>query len=353
MQLLKQFILFLLLIAGSMLFGQDKCFYCKQELSGAYVQAEGRNFHPEHFFCSSCSKVISGNYSFKEGKFHHPECLAKKNALYCSHCGKELSGEYLISGDKKYHESCYTEFVQAKCDICKKPLSGSYEVDDFGNKYHSSHRAETDACDACNRLISGSLTGGGKKYSDGRAVCNKCFPEAVTDDGIINSLMIKVIRTLKNAGITVNTAAVSVKGVNKSVLKAKAGGIYSSSMRGFCDTRTSSKYQNDKKISESAEHTIYVLNGVPAIYIESTLAHELMHVWFYQNTKRNHGNQITEGSCNFAAWIYLQNSGHPDAARLQKHLMDDPDPVYGDGFRKVFGMFGKKSVGEFTGYLKK
>lgn len=353
MQFLKPFILLLLLSWGVMLFGQNKCFYCKQELTGSYVQAEGKNFHPEHFFCNGCSKVISGSYSVKDGRFYHPECLAKKSALYCSHCGKELAGEYLVSDDKKYHESCYTEFVQAKCDICKKPLSGTYEVDDYGNTYHSSHRGETEPCDACRRLISPSLTGGGKKYQDGRAVCNICFPAAVTDDGIINSLMIKVLRVLKNSGITIKTEALSIKGADRNTLKQKSGGIYSPSMRGFCDTKIATQYKNGKKEKETATHTIYVLNGVPSIYIEMTIAHELMHVWFYQNTSKKHNAQILEGSCNYTAWLYLKAEAGKDLARLQKNLLNDPDPVYGDGFRKIHSMFSGKSVSEFLSYLKK
>lgn len=351
--MIKILITFLtLIILNEISEAQVKCQYCGKEISGGYIEAEGQKFHPEHFLCSECKKVITDGYNFDKNKFYHPECLAELTGLRCSTCQKVISGGYIQFEGKNYHQECFEENVQKKCTICRKPISGTYEVDLFGNEFHPEHRSEYPECDGCNRLACDALTGGYKKYADGRYVCKICYQNAVLDDGFIAGLLTKVMNKLSSMGLIINSSKLSIRGVDRTGLRKFAGANYSEEMRGFCDTRTSSRYVNGKLSGESTEHTIYVLNGVPATSVESVIAHELMHVWLIQNTRNDHSAHLREGSCNFISFIYLSSLAVEDAKIQMKIIEMNPDSVYGDGFRMVREKFGKRNISDLLKYLK-
>jgi len=347
-----QILLMILLLAAINLSAQTTCFHCKKTIEGGYISAEGMNFHPEHFLCSSCGNVISGSYSHEKEKFFHPDCLTEKNAPFCDFCKKVLKSSYVSYDGKKYHEECYRSSVEKKCSVCKEGLSGYITADIYGNEFHSAHEKEYPKCDACTRLTAPEITGGGIRYSDGRTVCKLCHPNAVFADAMFNSLYKKVLEGLSSSGFSINTENVSVKGVDKNTLKSKAAKSFAENLRGFCDTKIKSEYRNDKLVKETASFTIYVLNGLPPVYTESIIAHELMHVWFHQHGLNGLDALTTEGSCNYLSWSYLSRSPDHEAPMVMKMLESDTDPVYGGGFRRIKQNFSSKPLKGLFGYLK-
>ncbi|MBV6512372.1 MAG: hypothetical protein FMNOHCHN_01869 [Ignavibacteriaceae bacterium] len=347
-----QILLLILLQAAINLSAQTTCTYCKKSIEGNYITVEGKNFHPEHFLCSSCSQVITGSYAQEKGKFYHPDCLTEKNAPFCDLCKKVLKSSYVSYDGKKYHEECYRNSIEKKCAVCKEGLTGYITADIYGNEFHSSHEKEYPKCDACTRLTAPEITGGGVRYSDGRAVCKLCHPNAVFADAMFNSLYKKVLAGLSSSGFSINTENVSVKGVDKNTLKSKAAKSFTESLRGFCDTQIKSEYRNDKLVKETASFTVYVLNGLPPIYTESIIAHELMHVWFHQNGLSGLDALTTEGSCNYLSWTWLSRSPDPAAPMVIKMLEADTDPVYGEGFRRIKQNFAGKPLKELFVYLR-
>lgn len=345
-------IVFFLLLTFSFTCARTTCFHCKKSIEGAYVSAEGRNFHPEHFLCTSCGEVISGSYSYEKEKFYHPDCLTEKHAPFCDLCGKVLKSSYVSFDGKKYHEECYRGSIEQKCAVCKEGLTGYITADIYGNEFHSSHEKQYAKCDACSRLTAPDITGGGVRYNDGRTVCKLCHVNAVFTGESFNALFKKVLSGLSSSGFSIRSENVSVKGVDKHTLKSKAGKSYSENLRGFCDSQIKSEYRNDKLIKETASFTVYILNGLPPVYTESIIAHELMHVWFHQNGLGTLDGPTTEGSCNFISWFWLSRSNDPVAPMVIRMLESDSDPVYGEGFRRIKQNFAGKTLNQLFGYLK-
>lgn len=331
---------------------QPTCAYCKKPIEENYITAEGKTFHPEHFLCSACSQVITSSYAHEKGKFYHPDCLTEKNSPFCDYCNKVLKSSYVSYEKKKYHEECYRDNIEKKCAVCSQGLTGYITADIYNNEFHSSHEKEYAKCDACTRLTAPNITGGGLRYNDGRTICKLCLPTAVFDDETFTSLYRKVLSSLNSYGFSIKTDNISVKGVDKKTLKTRAGKSYSETLRGFCDTQIKSEFRNDKLVKETSVFTIYVLNGLPPVYTESILAHELMHVWFHQNGLSGLDALTTEGSCNYLSWSYLSRSPDPAAPMIMKMLEADTDPVYGDGFRRIKQNFSSKPLKELFGYLK-
>lgn len=328
------------------------CNQCKKNITGRYIQVDGKAFHPEHFICASCNKVIGGGYQSKDGKYFHPDCYLLVEGMICEYCQKILDGQYTVNNGKKYHTECYEKFILHKCSICGLPLRDVFRPDNYGNKYHSSHKTELKLCDSCGRLICQSLTGGGRDYSDGRHICNLCYSTAVTDNRKVAELLKKVMYKLNSFGIRVDEKTVSITAVDRNTLKSKSKS-YSDNTHGFCDSQTRTESINDRVIKKITGHSIYILTGMPLVLTESTIAHELMHAWLNDNTKSNHTDQVREGSCNFISYLYLKSLNQHGTSDFILLLEKDPSPIYGRGFVEIRSRFEGKPVAEFLDYLKR
>ncbi|OGU66880.1 MAG: protein DA1 [Stygiobacter sp.] len=339
----------LLLLNASIAFGQSIiCSSCNKEVEGDYLKIGNKYFHPDHFVCDYCKKLLPDRFMSDNSKYYHSECYAEVKGLKCEYCKKIIADEYMISQNKKYHKRCY-EQISPKCRICDKTLVGTFSVDYYGNKYHSYHENEFPRCTCCHRLISKSITNGGRNYSDGRSICNICFSDAIFDQGRISGLLEKVRSKLSSMGIPIPSSQISISGVSVTELKRVAGDYFSDDVKGFCETSILTTNKNQTKYS----HKIYILNGLPAINLESIIAHELLHVWIAQNTKRVLSKSVTEGSCNYVSYLYLVSQ---NSTLLVKQLIDkiekDPSPVYGGGFRTIRNKFANKSISLFLSYLR-
>lgn len=295
------------------------CEYCKQKITDEYLIVGNKYFHPGHFICSKCKKPIEGEFAENEGKYFHPEC--------------------------------YVDEFNPKCDVCGLPLEGEYFQDMYGNKYHEKHLHENKRCDNCDRLICERITGGGYSFPDGRSICNKCYSDAVPSNSVFNFLLTKVINELRSMGINLPQNKIEIQPVDRIGLKRAAKSSYNDRLKGFCNIEnreTTFGLSTTKHFSA----TIYVLNKIPADYVEATIAHELMHVWIDQNTKKNHSSELVEGSCNFISYKYIINKNTKNKNDIIAALQNDPSQIYGGGFRKVYSKFSTKQIVELLNYLK-
>ena len=324
------------------------CTSCNKEIESDYLKVGNKYYHPDHFVCEYCKKPLPEKFMSDNSKFYHSECYAEVKGLKCDLCKKAITDEYMIKNNKKYHKSCY-EQISPKCRVCDKTLVGTFSVDYYGNKYHSHHVNEFPRCTSCSRLITKSITNGGRNYPDGRSICNICFPDAVFDQGRISGLLEKVRTKLSAMGISISSSHISIKGVSVTELKKVAGGSFSEDVKGFC--KSSIITTNNARAKYS--HNIFVLNGLPAINLESIIAHELMHVWISQNTKRELSKSVAEGSCNYISYLYITAQNSTQLTKLLIYeIENDPGPVYGGGFRTIKSRFLGKTVNEFLSSLR-
>ena len=92
---------------------------------------------------------------------------------------------------------------------------------------------------------------------------------------------------------------------------------------------------------------------MPLVLTESTIAHELMHVWLNDNTKNNHTNRVREGSCNYISYLYLKSLNQHEASDFMTMLEKDPDPIYGKGFLEIKSRYEGKEISELFNYLRR
>ncbi len=310
------------------------CSGCNKKIEGTYLKIDNKYFHPEHFLCEKCGKIIEGNYHKESNKYYHSSCYAEAFIGKCEVCKKAIESEYIVKDGKKYHPECFNEKVALKCSICSKVINDEYFNDFYGNAYHAFHEKEYPKCDNCRRLICSAITEGGKVISDGRNLCNICLRNAVKSEKEINNLFKKVLSQLNKDGFKIIIKDIKVISADRKLLKKVAGNNYLENIKGFCvsDKKTIIGLTKNKSWTN---HSIYILNNVPAVFIESTIAHELMHIWITQNTKGEQDEDFIEGSCNYLSYHYLRNNNLEDAKVIKEFIMKDNSVIYGDGFRKV------------------
>jgi len=316
--MIRNLLVVLILIISVSISAQNyKCHQCKQPIEGKYIIVEDLIFHPNHFICAYCGKAIESSY-----QVHKEEFL---------------------------HESCFIDLTVEKCQLCGEPLIGTFLIDIYNVKVHKHHENEIHRCNNCNRIISKNMTNGGVRHGDGRTLCNLCYENSFKGD--YDDLLKKVLIKLGYCGYRVDEKNISVVAVDNIQLKKYAKGNYVPEMRGYCNTEVQTT-QRGNKITEKSSHTIYVLESIPAEYIESTMAHELMHVWIHQNKITNLEPQLEEGSCNFISFTYLKDDNRKYVADIIKQMETDPNLVYGDGFRRIQEKFKGRELKELFSYLK-
>jgi hypothetical protein len=80
---------------------------------------------------------------------------------------------------------------------------------------------------------------------------------------------------------------------------------------------------------------IKILAGLPATLFGAVVAHELGHAWLAQHGSRPTEPSVEEGFCELVAHAALKRLDTTFAAGLREQIRRNPDPVYGDGFRRV------------------
>lgn len=346
-----KYIVLILIFTAASIFAQTRiCHFCGKEIKNeSYITAAGKYFHQNHFKCEACGKKIAGVFFEENGKFYDEDCHTKIFADKCSFCGKPITGTFLISDGKKYHQECYENHAAPRCALCGEIINGRYFLDYWGNKYHDAHRDKSPQCDYCGRMISNNLTHGGYRYSDGRNICGLCNTEAVTSGLDAENLTEKVKAILARNGLRIDKNDIKIKLVDRNELnRLSSPEIRNDKIRGFAHEQY--KTLNGVKIEQN--FTIYYLAGMPRKDFEITAAHELMHIWQYLNCENEVDKQFSEGSCEYAANIYINNQNGKYWDYLNDLQQKNNDPVYGTGFKRVQNLVEKKGKDFWLNYLK-
>jgi len=79
----------------------------------------------------------------------------------------------------------------------------------------------------------------------------------------------------------------------------------------------------------------------------------LMHVWHYSQNILENDPAWSEGSCNYAAFLVLNRYSDEQAAYIIAGMNNDPNPVYGEGFRRVKKLVEAKGISSWLESVRK
>ncbi len=298
---------------------------------------------PTERICNACGREITGSYFETGSHYYHPGCFT------CNHCGKPIKTAYTTYKNTNYHNECFENHVALRCAVCDGIIQGQYLLDYWGNAYHTSHKDAVLQCDFCQRFVVGSLIGGMKRFPDGQCFCGKCAPLTVTSVDRARALMVEVARYLEDFGIDVDSEKIQLRLVDRNELK-KIASAHTEDTRGFTD------YLVRKNLFGRVKNQtidVYLLDGMHRVQMIGTLAHELTHVWQFEQGRLDQDKALSEGSCNFAAYLVLRRIGGVEADFLITNMLKDKDPVYGEGFRRVKAYAETEGLANWLRLLKK
>ena len=355
------------------------CYRCKLPIQIFEIEAFGRYWHKDCFFCDHCHlPIIISNSIYRDGFLLHVHCLprervssdslpdwlrsqtnqpatilnsSKTNAyqsiftyIKCGICQKPIGEKYFVRNRENiFHKDCYLGQNDIRCHICNTQVRGKYLLNRWGEIYCYSHEINNPKCFYCGRPISNAFREGSIPYPDGKYMCNICMKSAINTSDDVLKVMDQVRDILGKSGLLVNEKLFPVKLVGQ-ILEVSQLSNQESAVNGQFRARV------DQFGNRSVEN-IYIIRGEPEIIFKGVLAHELGHAWFFINHIDGLEKRLEEGLCNLLAYLVISSKKNYESLSESQKYFSNPDPIYGTGFRIVEKYLYKYSIGSLMRYV--
>jgi hypothetical protein len=275
--------------------------------------------------CTACKQTLFGDHLRIDGREYHFACFT------CAECGKVITDRYITDFSDYFHKICFQKRFEPPCMACGQSISCDSYKDYWGGRYCVHHVNEIPACDFCGRLVAGLITGKGVRYPDGRVLCGVCRPSAVTTESGAKALMLEVAAKLRSIDVSVDCKQVTVLLLGRDQLAR----LMNDSAHPKLGLTEYIPIPNDGGDVKTQSFNIMLLFGMPTTQAKAVLAHELMHVWLFDHGIVDIDAALREGSCNYAAYWYMDSLGSAESNFVKRAIISNLDPVYGRGFRDV------------------
>ena len=293
---------------------QSICAYCHQPIQGNVLTALGSSWHPEHFVCSACGQPI-------------------------------YEQSFNVQDGKAYHTACYRNVLAPRCTYCGKPLTGEYLVDHWGTKFCKEHEAHYPHCDFCGRLVSPQQQERQQGTSKPESMrCPICRSTAVETTDEAQPLFRQCIQWGSQQGLKYNNQKLSLELVNR----AKLARYLSTHIEPHALGATmSSTYVQDGRVVRTEIGGVAVLHGLPAALFQGVTIHELGHVWLLVQGISNLPMWAEEGFCELLSQRFYTDINTPESLYHAHNIERNPNPVYGEGYRRMRAIADKLGFERF------
>ena len=324
------------------------CKQCGQLIVGKYITALGAAWHPEHFVCAGCGRVIAEpSFHVYDGRPYHDTCYVDRFAPRCAYCNKPLVGQYVIHDDKSYHQNCYQDHVAPKCAYCGKPLIGTYAIDSWGTKFHKEHERQFPHCAYCGRLVPPAEQER-RVGKDANTRCPICRAAAIETREEALPLFRQLTQWLGSQGLRFNNLSVTLELVDRPKLAQYLTTRPETHSLGV--TMSTIHYENEQRTHTEIDR-VAVLQGMPELLFKGVTMHELGHVWLAIHDIHGLPSWAEEGFCEVLSHRYLSGIATREGRYYTERIEKNPDPIYGEGFRKLKALSDKMGFARFIDVL--
>ncbi len=163
--------------------------------------------------------------------------------------------------------------------------------------------------------------------------CDVCAASSVETIRQAIPLFADVVRWTKNQGIVAGIElGVELCGRDRLVqlLHRPDHGILGATLH--------TTYFNNARPIRNEIKGVGILKGLPKALFQGVAAHELGHVWLAVHDVLAIPDWAQEGFCNLLSFRLHQQLGTQEDRFQMRSLERNPDPVYGEGFRRVRDM---------------
>lgn len=224
------------------------------------------------------------------------------------------------------------------CSLCNNVINGKYYADYWNNKVCAYHIEEGYAthCSSC-----GAITAKEYQLEDGRVLCKICNRNSVTHLSQIRGL----IRRVKKSLVDVGFDNFQIDDINISLLTAEELAIKRNTNRPDTNNKGLTLSNVSNSIGglllgnkQKCTHNIFILYRLTKVEFAGVLAHEFLHAWQIKNSISLEAPKC-EGLCNMGSFLLFSTLSSSLSSHYIKNLFDNPDPVYGGGFRYVHALY--------------
>ncbi len=360
---------------------QPLCRGCGQSINGYYLSALGAAWHPEHFVCATCHQPINNTqFSVREGKPYHTQCYRDRFDPRCAYCHKPITTQYYTHNGASYHLECYQEHIGPRCEYCHKPILGQYYthegafyhsecyrdhvvprcaycgkplmseylVDHWGTKYCKEHQGQYPTCAFCGRLVPPQQQDQGAQASE-HVRCPICRASAVESLPQARALFQGLMKQLNAQGLQFNNIPLQIELVDRARL---AQLLNSRSGVDALGVTTHSTHMLNGQVVRTEVNGIAVLRGLPSTLFRGVCVHELGHAWLTLQGIRGLPSWAEEGFCELLSYRFYGELNTDESRHHAEGIEKNPDPVYGEGFRRARVMADRMGFQRFVETLR-
>lgn len=304
--------------------------------------------------CSVCKKDIKGKYlkNNKGAAFCSQKCFAS-TAPKCSYCKKPcLRGAY--SFIKKHYCSKACVNAVSKCASCNTPSPQQIRIivnPDGKKKIFCPACANKPKCYYC------AFPNKTSRLSDGRHICRDCKKTAVSSPEEIRRKVKNIRSHLHRMFGFEPNHHMEIQILDLPALEKACQGIYQMEngnrialmrFEYVINTKTDRRGRKIKSMGRT-KCRMFILKDTPLALLEDAIAHELTHDFLRHNTGQYTDLSIEEG---FAEAIAAEYNKSVKRSYVNIRKQNTPDPVYGDGYRKMSAMLKKQGFRRTLNYVK-
>ena len=323
------------------------CQRCGQILTGQYIQALGSDWHPDCWRCEGCGKSIKGSFIPQDGRPYHAACHDERFGLRCTFCHGLILGKYFTHEGMPVCEKDYLARIAARCFFCDQVLPGTYMGNAFGQRACKRHD-HGPCCSSCDRWLGPEERRQPAKSDFGTVLCHTCRIHAVWTEEAQGYGNLFGSAALRELGLELKLVIPVPIRLESVARIRKLKGPHQQRPDGITQTRVETI--NDRESARMVREII-VVGGLALEHFEGVLAHEFGHVWLFHGKLDHLSDLQAEGFCELVKYRWLAKLGTPLAYEIQRKMENNPDPVYGNGFRLLKGQWDRDGISGVLGLL--
>jgi hypothetical protein len=199
------------------------------------------------------------------------------------------------------------------CALCGRDVGYGWLMSGLGERFCVTHDT-LPGCPVCGAPVAAG------------PYCPGCAATGVTTQHTVRAVLPAIRADLHRLGIRL-TRPVQVELVASQVIEH---------LTGPWDAAARVKVSGATISAGTRVLRLTVVEGLPLMRFGAVVAHEAMHAWMAQRGFRaDLAAPLREGLCQLTAFSWLRRQQDPRAALIRRTMELDPDPDYGEGFRRV------------------
>lgn len=223
-----------------------------------------------------------------------------------------------------------------------------YLVDHWGIKYCKEHQGQYPNCAFCGRLVPPQQQDRGAQSSE-YVRCPVCRANAVESLSQARPLFQDLIQQLNAQGLQYNNAPLQIELVDRLRLAQLLNGRSGSDTLGATSHST---HMLNGQVVRTEVNGIAILRGLPTPLFLGVCVHELGHAWLALQAIQGLPSWAEEGFCELLSHRFYGELNTDESRHHAKSIEKNPDPVYGEGFRRVHTIVDRMGLQQFVETLR-